>query len=242
MTYSHNELFDIEMTDVVKNFPSFDKIQKLTPFPLVEELSDTFDEHLNEFAHSKYKYMLAFISAEFGTKAVEDVACNLSNCQSKYASNIWIGQEDLYGPLEEVLNILMAEPKHKCFLQRVTSKEAPDYARIIKNPMDLSRVAKNLKNSLYKTKLEFQNDINLIVDNCLLYNVDADNIYRSFSLSLRDRCHALMHDVPDIRIKHISKLTAEELKEWKSQRSSTFISKHSAPISNISRLAFDPVN
>jgi bromodomain-containing factor 1 len=46
----------------------------------------------------------------------------------------------------------------------------PDYPDIIKYPMDLSTVKKNLKAGEYETLQDFIMDVQLIWDNCRLYN------------------------------------------------------------------------
>lgn len=48
--------------------------------------------------------------------------------------------------------------------------EIPDYPDIIKHPMDLSTLKKNLKLGQYQTLQDFICDVQLIWDNCKLYN------------------------------------------------------------------------
>ncbi|ORY94273.1 Bromodomain-containing protein [Lobosporangium transversale] len=50
----------------------------------------------------------------------------------------------------------------------------PDYPSVIKNPMDLSTVERKLNSLEYETTEDFGKDIQLIFDNCYLYNgIDA---------------------------------------------------------------------
>ena len=42
-----------------------------------------------------------------------------------------------------------------------------DYYEVIKKPMDLSTIQKNIDNDIYKTKDEFGDDVRLIFPNCL---------------------------------------------------------------------------
>ena len=42
-----------------------------------------------------------------------------------------------------------------------------DYYEVIKKPMDLSTIQKNIDNDIYKTKDEFADDVRLIFSNCL---------------------------------------------------------------------------
>jgi hypothetical protein len=46
----------------------------------------------------------------------------------------------------------------------------PDYPDIIKNPMDFSTIKKKLNHSFYRNCREFCDDMNLVFDNCILYN------------------------------------------------------------------------
>jgi bromodomain-containing protein 2 len=47
---------------------------------------------------------------------------------------------------------------------------APDYSRIVKNPMDLGTVLRKLQDSLCGSVCKWQQDIDLIWDNCMTYN------------------------------------------------------------------------
>jgi hypothetical protein len=46
-----------------------------------------------------------------------------------------------------------------------------DYPAIIKKPMDLSTVKKNLKNNKYALMSDLLSDLNLIWENCRTYNM-----------------------------------------------------------------------
>ena len=52
----------------------------------------------------------------------------------------------------------------------MAKRDAPDYYDVIKNPMDLGTMLRNVKSSRYKTKAQFMRDLDLIWDNCLIYN------------------------------------------------------------------------
>ena len=63
---------------------------------------------------------------------------------------------------------------------------------VIKTPMDLSTVLKKLKAFQYFDKQDFAKDLDLIWENCLLYNTSPDSIYRVHALKMREKCeHAL---------------------------------------------------
>jgi transcriptional activator SPT7 len=75
--------------------------------------------------------------------------------------------------LEKVLEELKTVKDHVApFLQKVKKNEAPDYYQVIKRPMDLGTMTKKMKLFQYQSKKEFQDDLNLIWDNCLYYNSD----------------------------------------------------------------------
>ena len=52
-----------------------------------------------------------------------------------------------------------------------------DYYDIVKVPMDLGTVKKNLINNKYNTNQDVINDLNLIWSNCKLYNLSGSDIY-----------------------------------------------------------------
>ena len=54
-----------------------------------------------------------------------------------------------------------------------------DYPQIIKTPMDLGTVKKNLKNNKYKYVEEAIQDIQLVWDNCKKYNAEG-SVYFNF--------------------------------------------------------------
>lgn len=58
----------------------------------------------------------------------------------------------------------------QAFLTKVAKREAPDYYDVIKNPMDLGTMLRNVKSGRYKSKAQFMRDLDLIWDNCLTYN------------------------------------------------------------------------
>ena len=45
-----------------------------------------------------------------------------------------------------------------------------DYFDIIKNPMDFTTIKNNLSNNKYLKMQDFLNDVQLVFDNCFLYN------------------------------------------------------------------------
>lgn len=70
--------------------------------------------------------------------------------------------------LQDIIDTLKKEPMAKIFLQKVNKRDAPNYYKIVKNPMDLGTVEKKLAN--YNNLKEFKDDLDLIWDNCIKYN------------------------------------------------------------------------
>ena len=85
-----------------------------------------------------------------------------------------ITPEDI-SKLNEILNSLKSEEKAQEFLKPVDYKalNLHDYLNIIKNPMDLSTITNNLKNGKYNFVSHVLEDIQLIWDNCKLYNIEG---------------------------------------------------------------------
>jgi len=56
------------------------------------------------------------------------------------------------------------------FLEPVNKEIVPDYFDIIKNPIDIKTIEKNLNNGLYTSKEMFKNDVLLVFTNARSYN------------------------------------------------------------------------
>jgi hypothetical protein len=75
--------------------------------------------------------------------------------------------------LQKIVFRLLKHPYADPFRQPVDpdSEDIPDYFTIVKNPMDLGTIRKNLENSLYDANpLQCLRDINLVWENCYRYN------------------------------------------------------------------------
>lgn len=66
------------------------------------------------------------------------------------------------------------------------SSKVPDYLDHIKHPMDFSTMRKRLEAQGYKNLAEFEEDFNLIIDNCMKYNA-KDTIFYRAAVRLRDQ-------------------------------------------------------
>lgn len=93
--------------------------------------------------------------------------------------------------MEVIVKEVKGHSKSWPFLNPV-STEAPDYANYVQNPMDLSKLERNVHSGLYKTLDDFRSDLYLIFSNCYSYNGDKDNnIYTTSAHILEDFCNGL---------------------------------------------------
>ncbi|XP_047597530.1 bromodomain-containing protein 1 isoform X5 [Lutra lutra] len=88
--------------------------------------------------------------------------------------------------LRAVLDQLQEKDPARIFAQPVSLKEVPDYLDHIKHPMDFATMRKRLEAQGYRHLTEFEEDFNLIVDNCMKYNAKDTVFYRA-AVRLRDQ-------------------------------------------------------
>ncbi|XP_033018683.1 bromodomain-containing protein 1 isoform X5 [Lacerta agilis] len=88
--------------------------------------------------------------------------------------------------LRSVLDQLQEKDSARIFAQPVNLKEVPDYLDHIKHPMDFSTMRKRLDAQAYKNLNEFEEDFNLIIENCMKYNA-KDTIFYRAAVRLRDQ-------------------------------------------------------
>ncbi|OCK85727.1 Bromodomain-containing protein [Lepidopterella palustris CBS 459.81] len=54
----------------------------------------------------------------------------------------------------------------------------PQYLKIIKKPMDLGTIEKNLKDGGYQSAKDFKSDVDLMFQNCYKFNPETDDVYK----------------------------------------------------------------
>ena len=88
--------------------------------------------------------------------------------------------EDEVKKLEEILDKMINDKNSFDFKEPVDYETLGllDYPTIIKHPMDLGTLKKNLLNGEYKIFQEFIDDANLIWENCRLYNQSGSAIVK----------------------------------------------------------------
>ncbi|XP_018423739.1 PREDICTED: bromodomain-containing protein 1 isoform X2 [Nanorana parkeri] len=98
-------------------------------------------------------------------------------------------------PLTVLLRTLLEQLQEKdsahIFAQPVNLSEVPDYLDHIKHPMDFSTMRKQLEDQRYTNINVFEEDFNLIVENCMKYNAKDTFFYRA-AVRLRDQGGALL--------------------------------------------------
>jgi len=79
----------------------------------------------------------------------------------------------------KIVMILKKNTNGEPFLRPVDpiALNIPDYPSIIKEPMDLGTVEKNLLNGFYKTHMEFASDVRKIWNNSFIYNAKGTMVY-----------------------------------------------------------------
>ncbi|XP_070767520.1 ATPase family AAA domain-containing protein 2-like [Enoplosus armatus] len=119
--------------------------------------------------------------------------------------------------LRDVTNRLSQDKRFKAFTKPVDLEEVPDYAEVIKKPMDLSTVLSKVDLHQYGSVKEFLQDVDLIWQNALEYNPDrdpSDRQIRHRACALKDTVHAIIRDELDEDFEKI----CEEIKASRSTR------------------------
>ena len=84
----------------------------------------------------------------------------------RHLYDILINEED---PERDIIGPFMTKPCKKTY---------PQYYNVVKNPIDMETINKRIKSKVYKTLEEFSADVNLMFDNCKLYNNPNSVLYK----------------------------------------------------------------
>ncbi|XP_018106444.1 bromodomain containing 1 L homeolog isoform X4 [Xenopus laevis] len=93
--------------------------------------------------------------------------------------------------LRSLLEQLQEKDPARIFAHPVNLSEVPDYLDHIKHPMDFSTMKKRLEDQRYRNLNEFEEDFNLIIENCMKYNA-KDTIFYRAAVRLRDHGGVLL--------------------------------------------------
>ena len=88
--------------------------------------------------------------------------------------------------LLNILDKLKDFDKSRTFHDPVDVKSVPGYYEIIKEPMDFNKMKTNINSFKYSNFKQFQNDFNLMINNCLEFNQQNQYFYKS-AVQLNDQ-------------------------------------------------------
>ncbi|XP_046853130.1 transcription initiation factor TFIID subunit 1-like isoform X2 [Xenia sp. Carnegie-2017] len=98
--------------------------------------------------------------------------------------------------LENVIMHIKASADTWPFHRAVNAKNVPDYYEIVKQPMDLEKLRSRVLDHFYRNREEFMADVNLILNNCVLYNGEE----HAFTVTCREmvkKCEELLKESGD---------------------------------------------
>jgi len=80
---------------------------------------------------------------------------------------------------QRMMQALKKNPRAWIFAEPVKPLELgiPDYFDVIKKPMDFSLINEKLKRHEYRTMRQFLEDVELVFENCLVYNGENSNVW-----------------------------------------------------------------
>ncbi|XP_060808360.1 bromodomain-containing protein 8-like isoform X2 [Amyelois transitella] len=76
-----------------------------------------------------------------------------------------------------VYSRLCAHKYASLFLRPISDEEAPGYSIVVKRPMDLTTIRKNIDAGIIRTTAQFQRDVLLMLSNALMYNSSEHSVY-----------------------------------------------------------------
>ncbi|XP_041673909.1 nucleosome-remodeling factor subunit NURF301 isoform X2 [Drosophila eugracilis] len=110
---------------------------------------------------------------------IDEYVC--PECQRKTDANAANMKKLAPNEIEELKTLIKQIQLHKSawpFMEPVDPKEAPDYYKVIKEPMDLKRMETKLELNTYTKLAEFIGDMTKIFDNCRYYNPKDSSFYK----------------------------------------------------------------
>ena len=110
------------------------------------------------------------------------------------------GTSELFNKCQRIVDILKKDEDIEPFMEPVDPVELdiPDYFDIIKNPMDIGTIERNLRDHKYETPEEFNKEMRLVWSNCMTYNPEESDIYK-MAKEFSDKFEALLQTDLDKR-------------------------------------------
>jgi len=93
-------------------------------------------------------------------------------------------------------NLIASHKYASMFLKPITEDLAPGYHTLIKRPIDLSTIKRQIETGVIRTTVEFQRDIMLMFLNALMYNSKTHLIYER-TIAMRSDCIGQIQDYID---------------------------------------------
>ncbi|KAJ1664138.1 hypothetical protein EV178_004350 [Coemansia sp. RSA 1646] len=125
--------------------------------------------------------------------STEDPSADLPDDITPPYAEVHMGDAEAVDRARTVLNKLKRDPNGWPFLKPVdpVALGIPTYFDIVKNPMDLSTIQKKITKKTYKWAADFVADIQLIVDDCFLFN-PPDTPVNECGKALQKSAHDLL--------------------------------------------------
>ncbi|XP_013141950.1 PREDICTED: nucleosome-remodeling factor subunit BPTF [Papilio polytes] len=76
-----------------------------------------------------------------------------------------------------VYSRLCAHKYASLFLRPISDEEAPGYSVVVKRPMDLTTIRRNIDSGMIRTTAEFERDVLLMLSNALMYNSSEHSVH-----------------------------------------------------------------
>jgi hypothetical protein len=83
------------------------------------------------------------------------------------------------GRAQDVITAAIQNPDYEAFAYQVSSEEFPDYYRVIAAPIYLELISARLTNNYYRQEEAVGKDLNMIVENCQIFNEHDSPIVHS---------------------------------------------------------------
>lgn len=103
------------------------------------------------------------------------------NCQRNSSVN-YANMKDLsnknFDELRRLIKQIQAHKSAWPFVEPVDPTEAPDYYKVIKEPMDLQKIENKINERIYNKLSEFIGDMTKIFDNCRYYNPKESQFFK----------------------------------------------------------------
>jgi bromodomain and PHD finger-containing protein 1 len=94
----------------------------------------------------------------------------------------------------KILDQLVGKDNLEIFLEPVDVNEVPDYANVIKSPMDLGTMREKLRAGQYDSIDDLESDFSLMIRNCLLYN-NKETIFYKVGVKMKEQGMVIFRQV-----------------------------------------------